>query len=132
MQIAPKCECHKSPVRMLCRSGGADTAGIADLAGEELYKAKDARMFCLAGIAGDVGILGVNSRSPIWKLVVDGCESDCARKILQKNGFGGFVYLRRTEFGGEKGKWLFPREWAAEAVARLRMLLPEAPACGIR
>ncbi len=62
MNIRPKCACKGVTDLMFCCSGAADTAEIADLAVRDLHKAKDARMFCLAGIAGDVELIVVNSQ----------------------------------------------------------------------
>ncbi len=113
---------------MFCCSGAADTAEIADLAVRQLHKAKEAKMFCLAGIAGDVEQIVVNSQAANRMLVVDGCDSDCAKKTMQKNGFDDFVHFRVTDLGWEKGKTPMTAERVAEAAARLRTLLQETPA----
>ena len=128
MKITPKCGCNGGPDLMFCCSGAADTAEIADLAVRELHKAKEAKMFCLAGIAGDVELIVVNSQAANRMLVVDGCDSDCAKKTMQKNGFNDFVHFRVTDLGWEKGKTPVTAERIAEAAARLRTLLQEAPA----
>ncbi len=126
MNITPKCGCTGGPDLMFCCSGAADTAEIADLAVRELHKAKEARMFCLAGIAGDVELIVVNSRAANRMLVVDGCDSDCARKTMQKNGFDHFAHFRVTDLGWEKGKTPVTEERVSEAANRLRSLLQEA------
>lgn len=113
---------------MFCCSGAADTAEIADLAVRELHKTKEARMFCLAGIAGDVELIVVNSQAANRMLVVDGCDSDCAKKTMQKNGFDDFVHFRVTDIGWEKGKTPVTTDRVAEAATRLRTLLQAAPA----
>ena len=128
MKIAPKRGYNGGSDLMFCCSGAADTAEIADLAVRELHKSKDARMFCLAGIAGDVELIVVNSQAANRMLVVDGCDSDCAKKTMQKNGFNGFVHFRVTDLGWEKGKTPVTADRIAEATARLRTLLQEAPA----
>lgn len=114
---------------MFCCSGAADTAEIADLAVRQLHKAKDAKMFCLAGIAGDVELIVDNSQAANRTLVVDGCDSDCAKKTMQRNGFNDFVHFRVTDLGWEKGKTPATAERVAEAAARLRTILQEAPKC---
>lgn len=112
---------------MFCCSGAADTADIADRAVRAMHKAGDARMFCLAGIAGDVELIVVNSQAANRILVVDGCDSDCAKKTMEKNGFTGFTHFRTTDLGWEKGKTPVTEERIGEAVDRLRSLLREAP-----
>ena len=113
---------------MFCCSGAADTAEIADLAVRELHKAKEAKMFCLAGIAGDVELIVANSRAANRTLVVDGCDSDCAKRTMQKNGFHDFVHFRVTDLGWEKGKTPVTDERITEVAGKLRPLLTEAPA----
>jgi len=113
---------------MFCCSGAADTAEISDRAVRTLHKAGRAKMFCLAGIAGEVELIVVNSQTTNRILVVDGCESDCAKKTMQKNGFTDFIHFRATDYGWEKGKTPVTDERVAEICNRLRTLLREAPA----
>lgn len=127
MNIRPKCACNGIPDLIFCCSGAADTAEIADRAVRELHKAKEARMFCLAGIAGDVELIVVNSQAANRMLVVDGCDSDCAKKTMQRNGFNDFIHFRVTDVGWEKGKTPVTAERVADAAARLRTILLEAP-----
>ena len=129
MNIRPKCACNGVTDLMFCCSGAADTAEIGDRAVRALHKAGDAKMFCLAGIAGDVELIVVNSKAANRSLVVDGCDSDCAKKTMQKNGFNDFTHFRVTDLGWEKGKTPVSAERVTEAAARLRAILREAPAC---
>lgn len=114
---------------MFCCSGAADTAEIGDRAVRTLHKAGDAKMFCLAGIAGDVELIVVNSKAANRSLVVDGCDSDCAKKTMQKNGFTDFIHFRVTDVGWEKGKTPVSGERIAQVAGRLRELLKEAQSC---
>jgi uncharacterized metal-binding protein len=128
MKIKSKCTCKGGPDLMVCCSGAADTAEIADRAVRAMHKSGDARMFCLAGIAGDVELIVVNSQAANRLLVVDGCDSDCARKTMEKNGFSDFIHFRTTDLGWEKGKTPPTEERINAAVDKLRSLLREAPA----
>lgn len=114
---------------MFCCSGAADTAEIADRAVRSLHKAGTAKMSCLAGIAGDVELIVVNSKAANRTLVVDGCDSDCAKKAMQRNGFDHFIHFRVTDLGWEKGKTPLTDERIAEVGVKLRSLLNAAPAC---
>jgi uncharacterized metal-binding protein len=86
MNIRPKCTCKGVTDLMFCCSGAADTAEIGDRAVRTLHQAGDAKMFCLAGIAGDVELIVVNSKAASRSLVVDGCESDCAKRPCRRMG----------------------------------------------
>ena len=128
MKMQPKCSCSGNTDLMFSCSGAADIAEIGDRAVRALHKSGEAKMFCLAGIAGDVEFIVVNSQAANRMLVIDGCDSDCAKKTMQKNGFDDFVHFRVTDLGWEKGKTPVTADRIAEAAARLRTLLQEAPA----
>jgi len=126
MKITPKCSCNGGSDLLFCCSGAADTAEIADQAVRTLHKAKEAKMFCLAGIAGGVETIVENSRTANRMIVVDGCDSDCAKKTMEKNGFTDFTHWRVTDLGWEKGKTPVTDERVAEAAGHLRVLLRQA------
>ncbi len=128
MNIKPKCGCNGGPDLLFCCSGAADTAEIADLAVRSLHKAKEAKMFCLAGIAGGVELIMVNTQAANRTVVVDGCDSDCARLTMEKNGFKDFTHFRVTDLGWEKGKTPVTPERVVEAAGRLRQILAATPA----
>ena len=123
MNIRPKRSCSGNPDLMFSCSGAADIAEIGDRAVRALHKAGDAKMFCLAGIAGKVELIEVNTRGADRILVVDGCDSDCARKTMEFGGFTGFIHLRVSDLGMEKGKTPVTDERIAMVAAKLRELL---------
>ena len=123
MNIRPKCSCSGNTDLMFSCSGAADIAEIGDRAVRALHKAGDAKMFCLAGIAGKVELIEVNTRGADRILVVDGCDSDCAKKTMEFGGFTGFIHLRVRDLGMEKGKTPVTDERIATVAAKLRELL---------
>ena len=123
MNIRPKCFCSGNTDLMFSCSGAADIAEIGDRAVRSLHKAGDAKMFCLAGIAGKVELIEVNTRGADRILVVDGCDSDCAKKTMEFGGFTGFIHLRVSDLGMEKGKTPVTDERIALVAAKLRELL---------
>ncbi len=128
MVIRPKCSCSGSTDLMFSCSGAADTAEITDRAVRALHKAGDAKMFCLAGIAGKVELIEVNTRAAGRLLVVDGCDSDCAKKTMQLGGFADFIHLRVSDLGLEKGKTPVTDERINFVATKLRELLGCQPA----
>lgn len=52
MRITPQCSRNGSSALLFCFSGAADTAEIGDRVVRMRRHAKNAKMFCLAGIAG--------------------------------------------------------------------------------
>ena len=123
MNIQPKCSCSGNTDLMFSCSGAADIAEIGDRAVRTLHKAGDAKMFCLAGIAGKVELIEVNTRGADRILVVDGCDSDCAKKTMEFGGFTDFIHLRVSDLGMEKGKTPVTDERIAMVAAKLRDLL---------
>ncbi len=115
---------------MFSCSGAADLAEIGDRAVRALHKAGDARMFCLAGIAGKVELIEVNTRGADRLLVVDGCDSDCAKKTMQIGGLTDFIHIRVSDLGLEKGKTPVTDDRIEMVAGKLRELLGRQPAVG--
>ena len=65
-------------------------------------------------------------RRPAGFVVVDGCDTDCARLTMESGGFTGFVHLRVTDLGLEKGKTPVTDERITEVADRVRQLLTPA------
>jgi uncharacterized metal-binding protein len=108
---------------MFCCSGAADLGEIGDRAVRAVRKAGDARMLCLAGIAGKVEDIVVGAQGAERLLVVDGCESDCAKKTMAMNGFPDFIHFRVSDLGWEKGKTPVSDDRIALVAGGLRELL---------
>ena len=126
MKITPKSPEFESPDLLFCCSGAADTAEIADRAVRSLHKGQVARMFCLAGIAGEVETIVENSRGAVGMVLVDGCDSDCAKRTMERAGFGDFLHVRVTDLGMEKGKTPVSEERIAQVAGHLRGLVHRA------
>ncbi len=124
---AERCSCQEAVDMMFCCSGAADTAEIADRAVRAIHKNKEAKMFCLAGIAAGVEPMVQATKAAGRLFAVDGCAGDCAKKTLERNGFSGFAHFRVTDLGWEKGKTPVSEERIAEAAAALRQCLSRAP-----
>lgn len=89
---------------MFSCSGAADTAEIADRAVRKLHREGAAKMFCLAGIGGGVELILLNTQAAKTLVAVDGCDTDCAKRTLERAGFKDFTHIRVTDLGMEKGK----------------------------
>ena len=118
-----KCSCNSGPALLFCCSGAADTAEIGDRAVRQLHKAGEAKMYCLAGIAGEAETIVNNTRAASRIVAVDGCDIDCARKTLEKAGFHGFFHLRTTDLGLEKGNSPVTEEAVGAVADRIRLTL---------
>lgn len=123
MNIRPKCGCSGASQLMFCCSGVADTAEIADRAVRQVHKEGTARMYCLAGIPAKAEKILEGVKAAAGILVVDGCDTDCARLTMEAGGFSGFVHLRVTDLGMEKTKSPVTEERIQRVVERVRELL---------
>lgn len=123
MDLQDKCSCPGSKDLMFSCSGAADVAEIGDRAVRMIHKTGQAKMLCLAGISGDVDPIVKNAIEADRLLVVDGCDSDCAKKTMTAGGFSEFVHFRVTDLGYEKGKTEVSAERIEAVAAKVRELL---------
>lgn len=127
MNTRPKCGCEGGPDLAFCCSGAADTAEIGDRAARLLQKEGVARMYCLAGIGGKVELIVNNTKAARRIMVLDGCDTDCARLTMEAAGFRGFLHLRVTGLGMEKGNSPVTEERIRQVAGRAREMLAAEP-----
>ena len=84
-------------------SGAADLGRISDLVARKLHSDNVRQMKCLAFIGAEIQDM-IDSVKDTNMLVIDGCELDCGKLTMEKNGMPGFCHLRLTDLGYEKGK----------------------------
>jgi uncharacterized metal-binding protein len=97
-------KCSEAPRLIFPCSGGSDVGEIADRAARKLSAENAGKMFCLAGIGGQVGGILQTTKAAADILVIDGCPLNCAKKTLEHAGFDNFNHFRVTDLGIEKGK----------------------------
>ena len=85
-------------------SGAADVGEIADRAARQLMFDGVGKMFCLAGIGGQVPHVMEKTHGAAGLLVIDGCEKECGKACLSRAGFIEFGHVRLNDHGMEKGK----------------------------
>ena len=90
---------------------------ISDAAARKLTRDGVAKMFCLAGLGGDVSGIVESTKGADAILAIDGCTVDCARKCLERHGLAGFAHVRATDCGLEKGKSPVTDEAVAKVAA---------------
>jgi len=98
------CSCSDDEVKLIFAcSGGADVGHLSDLAARKMMKDGCGKMFCLAGIGGDVEGIMKTTRDADKILAIDGCPVDCAKKTLERVGITDFAHFQVTAIGFEKG-----------------------------
>ncbi len=98
------CACSTSPTLIFPCSGGSDCGAVSDQAARALTREGVGKMYCLAGLGGDVAGIIANAKSAGKVLAIDGCNLDCARKTLERVGVPVTAHLRMSDLGMEKGK----------------------------
>lgn len=103
MNETPKA-CSGAPKLIFPCSGGSDVGALADLTARQLTRDGSGKMYCLAGIGGQIpGILST-TRGAGKILAIDGCPMNCAKKILELAGFSEFEHLCLADVGFQKGQ----------------------------
>ena len=117
------CACGAAPTLVFPCSGASDVGAISDQAARQLTRAGIGKMYCLAGIGGRVSDIVMNTQAAGRILAIDGCPHDCASKCLQQGGFTGFLSVRVTDLGFEKGKSPVAPECIGVVATRVTELL---------
>jgi len=84
-------------------SGAADLGYIADQVARRLSLEKVCKMSCLALFATCSDEQIENFKNKEIK-VIDGCNLDCGKKVMEQRGIENYDYVRLTDYGYEKGK----------------------------
>ena len=99
------CNCSGDEVKLIFAcSGAADVGHLSDLAARQIMKDGCGKMFCLAGLGGQVSGIVETTKGADKILVIDGCPLDCAKKTIELTGISAYQYFRVTDLGFEKGK----------------------------
>ena len=99
-----QCNCSAAPKFVFPCSGASDVGGLSDQAARQMAKDGTGKMYCLAGIGGRVAAIMANTKAAARVLVIDGCETECARKTMELAGFKDFQHLKLAEMGFKKGE----------------------------
>lgn len=98
------CACEGSVKLIFPCSGAADVGEISDRAARSMTARGHGKMFCLAGIGGNLSGMIASVKGADQVLVIDGCGLDCAKKTLEEKGIENFLHFRVTDLSLEKSK----------------------------
>ncbi len=102
--MSTQCECSAAPKLVFSCSGGSDVGAVADQAARKLTTDGLGKMYCLAGIGGQVSGIVKTTEAASEVVAIDGCPLACARKTLELAGFAGFKHLQLDSLGLHKGQ----------------------------
>jgi uncharacterized metal-binding protein len=99
-------------------SGGSDVGALADQVARRLAKDGKGKMYCLAGLGGDIPNMITTAGNAERRIVIDGCPVACAKKILDAKGLS-YDYVNLKDFGFEKGKITDVNQAVDQAMAKM-------------
>ena len=102
--MAEDCCSNECKVMILGRSGGSDVGQLSNQAALELTQEGFGKMFCLAGIGGQLSGFVQSARDVDNLLVIDGCQVGCAKAIMDNAKIPMKNYVVLTDLGIEKDK----------------------------
>ncbi|MCA1988188.1 MAG: putative zinc-binding protein [Desulfarculus sp.] len=91
-------------VMLLACSGGSNVGQLANQACMELTQEGFGKMYCLAGIGGELSGFVASAKDVPRMVVLDGCEVGCAKAIFNKAGVPLRGYVVLTDLGIGKNK----------------------------
>ena len=98
------CTCGVGPKLIFACSGAADVGAIADQTARKLTRDGVGKMYCTAGIGGQVAGIMATTQSAARILAIDGCPLNCVKSSLDQAGFKTYEHLQLADLGMEKGK----------------------------
>jgi len=98
------CACEGGVTLIFPCSGAADVGEISDRAARSMSAQGHGKMFCLAGIGGNISGMIASAKGADHVLVIDGCDLDCAKKTMKERELHDFLHFRVTDLGIEKSK----------------------------
>jgi len=101
-----QCICQTQNTLIFSCSGGCNVGQLSNQAAIELTKAGKGKMFCLAGIGGDIDPIVQSTKCVEKRVAIDGCPVGCAKATLEKAGFETAVHVVVTDLGIKKAPTL--------------------------
>ena len=98
------CQSNNNVMILAC-SGGSNVGQLSNQAAIELTQEGYGKMFCLAGVGGQLSGFVQSARDVPNLVAIDGCQVGCAKAILDQAGITAKNYLILTDNPGiEKNK----------------------------
>jgi uncharacterized metal-binding protein len=98
------CSCNITRTKtVFACSGAADLGEVSDMVARKLHREGVRQMKCLAFVGGGIQDM-INSVKGTDMLVIDGCNLDCGKLTMEKNGISDFYHMRLSDLGYVKGQ----------------------------
>lgn len=94
--------CGESETLIFTCAGAAHSGQVANRAGVNLMRERHGRLFCIAAVAAGAPDKLARARQAVSRVVIDGCEDHCARRIMEQAGLPVDLHVDVTKLGIEK------------------------------
>jgi uncharacterized metal-binding protein len=102
--MAQDCCASNNNIMILACSGGSNVGQLSNQAAVELAQEGFGKMYCLAGIGGQLKGFVQSARDVPMIAAIDGCSVGCAKAILKNADIQNYNYVVLTDLGIEKNK----------------------------
>ncbi|WP_372682886.1 putative zinc-binding protein [Desulfosarcina sp.] len=102
--MAEDCCSSNGNIMILACSGGSNVGQLSNQAAVELTQEGFGKIFCLAGIGGQLSGFVQSAKDVPEMVAIDGCQVGCAKAILEQAQVPLKNYIVLTEAGIEKNK----------------------------
>ena len=99
-----KCCAANTEIMILACSGGSNVGQLSNQAAVELTQEGFGKMYCLAGIGGQLNGFVQSAMDVSMIAAIDGCSVGCAKAILKNADIANYNYIVLTDLGIEKNK----------------------------
>jgi uncharacterized metal-binding protein len=102
--MANECCVPNSNLMLLACSGASNVGQLSNQAVVELTQEGFGKMFCLAGIGGQLQGFVQSAKDVLEMVVIDGCSLACAKATMEQAEIRMKNYLVLTDLGIDKNK----------------------------
>lgn len=102
--MAENCRASNGDIMILACSGASNVGQLSNRAAVELTQEGFGKMFCLAGIGGDLSGFIQSAKDTPQMIAVDGCDVGCVKATLGRSKIPIKDYIVLTSMGIEKNK----------------------------
>jgi len=100
--MSETCICQTQKTLLFACAGGCNVGQLSNRAGVELTKSGKGKLFCLAGIGGNIDAIIESTKCGEKLIAIDGCRVGCAKSSLEEKGFTLTSHNIVTDMGIQK------------------------------
>lgn len=96
------CGCSNGETLIFTCAGAAHSGQVANRVGVRLAQEKAGNLFCIVAVAADRPDKMERARNAARRVIIDGCEEECCRHVMERAGLPSDAAVLLTDLGIEK------------------------------